>query len=250
MKQFFKERIFYAILLCLGLILLELVTDWHYLILFGVGMLLVTLSIYIKQSFLNRLALGLGLLIVVLTIVLTRSFWLLTLTIFFSFFIFRGDQGHEMGNLSEAVLHPRSDLLGDYYGIQLVAPQSNQRTILEHSSLFNLRQEQPTTYEWDDINLVYFGGNSIIDLGNTIVPEGEHIVMVRKLYGRIRLIVPRDIGLSLNISLVTGRVLFERQDYSLTLENFRWRTPDYVKANRKLNLVVSSVIGDVEVIIL
>lgn len=250
MKEFWKERIFYVSILCGFLILVELVTDWRYFGLFGAGFFLMTASLYIKNCWLNRLSLGTGLLLVLLTIILTKSFWLLTLTVFLSLIIFQREDIHELGNLSESILHPLREEPGEYHGIKLIQPQSNQRTILEHTSLFDLRESNQTTFEWDDINMVYIGGNSIIDLGNTIVPSGQHTVMIRKMFGRIRLIIPRDIGLSLNISLVTGRVLFESQDYQLTMENFKWRSPDYPDANRKLSLIVSSIIGDVEVIML
>lgn len=251
MRDFFRHRIFIMMILCLVLIGLELLTDWHFLGLFALGFVLITISFYIDRPWLNRLFLASGLLIVVITIILTRSFWLLLLTIIFSLFLFRKDKVNEMGNVSESVLHPAKTKPGDYHGIQLIQPQDQQRTILEFTSFFEMREQSArTSFEWDDINLVYFGGNSIVDLGNTLVPAGEHTVLVRKFFGRIRLIIPRDIGLSLNISLLSGRVLFESQDYQLTLENFKWRSPDYQNANRKLSFIVSSVIGDVEVIIL
>ncbi|MGF3076476.1 cell wall-active antibiotics response protein LiaF [Facklamia sp. P13055] len=251
MKDFFRKRIFLTMILCIFLIILELLTDWHFLGMFAGGFLLISLSLYIERYWLNRLILGLGLILVIMTIVLTKSFWLFLLTIFFALIVFKKEHIHEMGNLSESVLHPAPKESESYYGIKLLQPQDQQRTILEYRSLFDMREEgTKTSYEWDDINLVYFGGNSIIDLGNTLIPAGEHTVVIRKMFGRVRLIIPRDIGLKMNISLISGNVLFESQDYVLTLENFKWRSPDYQQANRKLNVIISSFIGDVEVIIL
>ncbi|MGX7109687.1 cell wall-active antibiotics response protein LiaF [Facklamia miroungae] len=251
MKDFFRKRIFLMMILCICLIFLELLTDWHFLGLFGIGFFLICLSLYIERYWLNRLFLGLGLVLVIVTIVLTRSFWLFLLTVFFALIIFNKGHINEMGNLSESMLHPGPKESENYYGIKLIQPQDQQRTILQYQSLFDMREDaKKVSYEWDDINLVYFGGNSIIDLGNTLIPAGEHTVLIRKMFGRVRLIIPRDIGLNMNISLISGRVMFESQDYELTLENFKWRSPDYQQANRKLSFIVSSVIGDVEVIIL
>lgn len=250
MKAWWKNSIFYVMLLSAVLIVVEIFTDFRIIGLFGLGFLLLSLSLFVKKEWLNKLMILVGLFLVLLTIILTRSFWLLVLTIIFALILFQSEGIHEMGNLSDSILHPRLDEPSNYYGIQLVQPQSSQRTILEHTSLFDMRDQRRTTYEWNDINIVYFGGNSIIDLGNTVVPVGEHVVMIRQFFGLTRLIIPRDIGLALNISLVTGRVIFESQAYDLTLDNFKWRSPDYNQASRKLKLVVSSVIGDVEVIIL
>lgn len=253
MRANLRQNIFYILLICTGLIGLELITDWRFLVLFLLGLSSLAASLFISKKWLSHVLLTLGLVLVLMTVLLTRSFWLLTLSVFVLFYSFKNQTGNELGHVSEAILHPSEEKLGDYYGIQLVQPQSQQRTILHHQSLFDQRdqsQQHKTTYEWDDINLVYLGGNTIVDLGNTVIPAGEHIVMVRKVFGRLRLIIPRDIGLGLNISLVSGQVVFENQTYPLTLENFTWRTPSYAEANRKLKLIVSSVIGDVEVIIL
>lgn len=239
------------IIITLTLIGMEILLDWRFLGVFGVGFLMMAVGLSTEKYWMNRILLGLGLIFVMMPILLTKSFWLFLMTVLLALFVFDKQSGNEMGNLSESVLHPASQQPEKYYGIQLIQPQDQQRSLLESSSLFKLRDKaQRTSYEWDDINLVYLGGNSIIDLGNTLVPAGEHTVLIRKVFGRVRLIIPHDIGLNLNISLLNGRILFESQSYPLTLENFRWRSPDYQHANRKLSLVVSSVMGDVEVIIL
>ena len=35
-------------------------------------------------------------------------------------------------------------------------------------------------YEWDDINIDLISGDTIIDLGNTLLPKEDNIIIIRK----------------------------------------------------------------------
>lgn len=245
-----RYRILYILVLTIAFIALELVLDFRFLLLFTTGMALSYLSLFIKNTTLRKIVLFPALVMVLVSLALTRSFWLFIVTLLLTLLVFQDDQVNQLINLSDNWLLPNHDKLGEYHGIQLVQPQSSQRSILDKNAVWEQKSVDRSIIEWDDINLIYFGGNTIVDLGNSLFPEGEYIVMVRKMYGRLRLIIPRDIGLSLNISLISGKVIFESQSYTLALENFRWQSPDYIQAKRKIKLIVSSVFGDVEVIIL
>ena len=163
--------------------------------------------------------------------------------------LYRTPEGNEFFFFGESMLHP-FQTKEQYHGIQLVRPQSGQRTLLKSQSMFDSRDENKNIYEWDDINLVYFGGNTIIDLGNTILPSGENIVMIRKVFGRTRVIIPKGLGLRLNVSAISGQVVFESQQYLLRGDNFQWTSPGYSEADRKLKVLITLVTGDIEVILL
>lgn len=76
------------------------------------------------------------------------------------------------------------------------------------------------------------------------------MVVIQKMYGRIRIIVPIEVGISLNVSAVSGKVIFEQESYPLTGENFQWMSPEYLNSPRQLRFVISVAFGDVEVIVL
>lgn len=44
-------------------------------------------------------------------------------------------------------------------------------------------------YEWDDINFTIISGDTIIDLGNTLLPKTDNVIMIRKGFGRTRVLV-------------------------------------------------------------
>lgn len=103
-------------------------------------------------------------------------------------------------------------------------------------------------YEWDDINLTKFAGDTIIDLGNTLLPKSESFIVLRKGFGRTRILVPTGIGILLEHSAVSGAVSFEGNDTYLRNETVKIYSRQYDSSNRKLKIITSVFIGDIEVI--
>lgn len=103
-------------------------------------------------------------------------------------------------------------------------------------------------YEWDDINLTVFSGDTIIDLGNTILPKNDSVVLVRKGFGRTRILVPAGISVSVEHATFYGDLSFEDEAYHLKNEAIKLYSNDYDANDRRLKVVVSALVGDVEVI--
>ncbi|XJS09778.1 cell wall-active antibiotics response protein LiaF [Aerococcaceae bacterium WGS1372] len=207
------------------------------------------MSYFFTNRWIRRILLIIGLFIIIVNLLLLRSLWVLVIVLILFFILFRTEDGNEFIHLKEAFITPkRSD--SQYYGVKLIEPQSSQRTMLKQESLFDMFKESHQEYEWDDVNIVTIGGNQIIDFGNTILPMDETTIVIRKFFGRTRIIIPNEIGIKLNISLISGAVVFESQRYPLTSENFKWMSPDYRSSKRQINLIISVVFGDVEVIII
>lgn len=249
MLSFFKNNIFIVIGISLILIAFEILTSIENTAIIGLGILTIVGSAFVKNLSVKRILLGLGFFLILLAVFLTRSIWMMVLAMVLLIFLYRTPEGNEFFFFGESMLHP-FQMKEQYHGIQLVRPQSGQRSLLKSQSMFDSRDENKNIYEWDDINLVYFGGNSIIDLGNTILPSGENIVMIRKVFGRTRVIIPKGLGLRLNVSAISGQVAFESQQYPLRGDNFQWTSPGYSETDRKLKVLITIVTGDIEVILL
>ncbi|WP_124058923.1 cell wall-active antibiotics response protein LiaF [Vaginisenegalia massiliensis] len=245
MKAYLKRNIFLILLVCILVTVLEVVSSWGILIFFALGVAMLMGGLVNNESKPGRFLKLVGLFMIILSLLMTDSIWMVVICFILIYSIFDAPDGNEFFFTGESLLHPFAKQA--YHGIQLIEPQVGQKTLLKKQSLFE-EETNTQAYPWDDINLVYFGGDSIIDLGNTILPNGESLIMVRKVFGRTRLIIPKEVGLKLNISVMAGQVKFENQDYSLSGENFRWQSPDYQEANRSMRLMVSVVWGDVEVI--
>lgn len=247
--NFLKNNIFIILILAIFFVAFEIFSSVGHMIVLGIGLLFLILYKYSKTEPYKRFFFILGIFFLILSILLTQSIWVFIIALLLFVLLFQGEQGNEFFHLSEAMLHQFKSK-DQYLGIQLVRPQSGQRTLIKKQSIVDLVSQPKEVYPWDDINIVYFGGNSIIDMGNTILPKQESTIVIRKVYGKARLIIPRDVGIKINVSCIRGNVIFESQSYSLVGENFQWMSPNYDESVRQLNIIVSSVFGDVEVIIL
>ncbi len=103
-------------------------------------------------------------------------------------------------------------------------------------------------FEWDDINIQCGFGNTIIDLGMTMLPPGESVVLIRGLVGNIQLIVPIDASVTINHSAISGKLNIFNQEEELLNSNVIYYTDgDDETASRRIKIVTSVVFGDVEV---
>ncbi|MFV0557243.1 MAG: cell wall-active antibiotics response protein LiaF [Enterococcus sp.] len=103
-------------------------------------------------------------------------------------------------------------------------------------------------YEWDDINLNVLAGDTIIDLGNTLLPKTDNIIMIRKGIGRTRVLVPAGVGVMVQHTTLYGEVLFEEERTRLKNETLKIYSSDYDQANRRIKLITNNLLGDIEVI--
>ena len=99
----------------------------------------------------------------------------------------------------------------------------------------------------EDINVQTGFGDVILDLTDTIIPEGETIIIIRGLIGNINIKVPNDTGLLLNISLMCGKItLFYDSETALNTTQ-KYQSADYKNQSRKIKLMLSLLVGDIEV---
>lgn len=103
-------------------------------------------------------------------------------------------------------------------------------------------------YEWDDINFTVFMGDTIIDLGNTLLPRDESYVIVRKGFGKTRMLVPAGIGIMIQHSAFKGKVRFENDVFALNNESVKLYSGQYDESTRKIKLITNVLVGDLEVI--
>ncbi|EFR30980.1 cell wall-active antibiotics response protein LiaF [Eremococcus coleocola] len=249
MKSLLKRNIFIVLLFSILLIFLEILMNGHFLIVFALGAILLVASLFFEARIPRIILTLMSLFLMLSALLATKSFWLAAAMLIIVYLLFSTDEGNSLLHFDQAYLRPLNR--STYYrGLQLRAPQHGQVHLLRKQNIKDSLSNHQTIFEWDDINLVYIGGNDIIDLGNAVMPQGENVVMIRKLFGNTRIIIPKDLGIHLNISIMSGKVVFEQEKYQLLMENFRWLTPDYEKNQRRIKLIISVAFGDIEVIFL
>lgn len=103
-------------------------------------------------------------------------------------------------------------------------------------------------YEWDDININLLSGDTIIDLGNTLLPKDDNIIIIRKGFGKTRILIPLGVAVVLEHSTLYGNVTFEDEKYQLKNETLKLFSNEFDTNNRRLKIITNSLVGDVEVI--
>lgn len=105
-------------------------------------------------------------------------------------------------------------------------------------------------FEWEDHNHQKLMGDTFFDLGNTVLPIKENILMLRKGFGDTKLFIPKDVALSLDVSIILGKLIVEDEVFDLKNETVKWQSKNYGTALRKIKVVSSTIIGEVEVVYL
>lgn len=113
---------------------------------------------------------------------------------------------------------------------------------------FGHQKTKKEVYSWNDVNIQTWIGDTAIDLNYTILPKGESVIVIRKLFGNIEIIVPYELEVTVHHSVLFGSFsIFEHSDMKLWNETIRCQTKEYHSAVRKMKIITSVVAGHLEV---
>lgn len=123
-----------------------------------------------------------------------------------------------------------------------------KREKLFENYLFGLQETPDHVYEWNDINIVSGIGDTIINLSNTVLPQGESVIVIRHFIGKVQILVPYEVEVSILHSVIAGRAsIFQHEEKKPFNQTLSFHTPDYEYAQQKIKIVTSIISGDLEV---
>ncbi|MFY4774014.1 cell wall-active antibiotics response protein LiaF [Metabacillus sp. RGM 3146] len=123
-----------------------------------------------------------------------------------------------------------------------------KKTAFFKNRLFGRDKTPDHVYEWRDINIQAGFGDTLIDLGNTVLPKGEAVIVIRKWVGNIQILIPYEVEVNLNHSVLNGSLeVFDHSEPGTFNQNLQYQTADYEKAAVKVKIVTSVLAGDLEV---
>ncbi|MFB1049709.1 cell wall-active antibiotics response protein LiaF [Paraliobacillus sp. JSM ZJ581] len=126
--------------------------------------------------------------------------------------------------------------------------QINEKKVLFTNKWFGRQQTERSAYEWSDVNIQAIAGETIIDLTYTVLPKGEPLIIARHLFGTVKIIVPFDVEVSIQHSVLFGAVdILEHRDEVITNRVIHLQTEAYNDANQKVKIVTSMIAGKIEV---
>ena len=110
--------------------------------------------------------------------------------------------------------------------------------------------DENLVYQWEDIVYTKFAGDTFIDLGNTIMPKDQNVILIRKVFGDLKILIPQEVAVSLDISILLGKVRIGEDELTLNNEVVTYRSDHFDQTDRKLKIMTTSIFGDVEVVFL
>ena len=91
-------------------------------------------------------------------------------------------------------------------------------------------------------------GDTVIDLSYTVLPKDETVIFIRNVMGKVTIMIPYDVEVSVNHSVFFGSVrILDFKESSLMNRLIKVETADYEQANQKVKIFTSMMIGDIEV---
>ena len=100
-----------------------------------------------------------------------------------------------------------------------------------------------------DLTITRLFGKDTIHLDEVIVVNHDNVIIMRKMFGNTKIILPVDVELSLQVNTLYGELrLFSQKPRKLRNETVSIETPNYRSSHRTVKLVIAGIVGDVEVV--
>lgn len=160
----------------------QLFTNHHLLFLFVLGIIFVGIAVQLKNRFIRTNGIFFGILMILLSVFSTWGIWLAgSILIVYGLSYGRKLIKKYFSDDSEWIWKKKR-----YVSVKLEEPSERFET--QRQEWIGVQKIGKDTFEWDDINISQLMGDTIIDLGNTVLPNEQNTIMIRKGIGRIRVI--------------------------------------------------------------
>lgn len=187
----------------------------------------------------------LGAMMLIVSLFSTISAWLLAIILL----IFLLGENQPLFNTVRESLFERKNKLTTNEFVTVRFKDKVEETVnKKRTKWFGGERNDSDIYEWEDINYTKLAGTSVIDLGNTIVPKRENIVMIRKGFGDIKILVPEEVAVSLNLSVFIGKIKIGEDELTVNNETVKWQSKRFEKTSRRIKIVSSVFLGEIEVV--
>ncbi|MFC4619979.1 cell wall-active antibiotics response protein LiaF [Camelliibacillus cellulosilyticus] len=115
------------------------------------------------------------------------------------------------------------------------------------SSLFGDLHLMHHRFELEDMNVWHGIGDVKIDLSKAIIHEGETVLVINGWLGDIDIYVPYDLDVSVNATVTFGDLDILNQKQGGIQRHISVATKDYRTSTRRVKIILSLFIGDIDV---
>lgn len=149
------------------------------------------------------------------------------------------------------------------YGMIVAYPyfyRENEEVKIDQAEDAEIRQEKTpwmgdlhhfskVNCQYRDINILRLAGKDTLHLDEVIVVNHDNVIVMRKMFGNTKIILPVDVELSLQVNTLYGELrLFSQSPRKLRNETISIETPNYKSSHRTVKVVLAGLVGDVEVV--
>lgn len=226
------------------IMLYELVTSFLWLGAFLVGLFVVLTASTVTHKY-EDLPIVFGIILMFLSLLSTTASWVILIALV----IFKVGENQKLFNTIKEPLFKKETKWREKEFISVRFNQNKEETVKKiRRKWFNDDTFGDEIYEWEDVNITKLAGDTVVDLGNTILPKENNIVMLRKGFGDTKLLVPEEVAVSLDLSVLLGKVKIGNEELILKNETLKWRSDRYEQSSRKIKLISNVLFGEIEVI--
>lgn len=209
-----------------------------------IGIMTIYLSMKMRNRFrlLSSMGIFLGILLIIITGLSTAGIWIALVALLLCVLLgFDKLTSTNFWNAEQWFWQKKS-----YVSVKVKKPSTSHQS--ERYAWIGTQQIGQDAFEWDDINIAQFAGDTIIDLGNTILPQQENVIVVRKGIGRVRILVPYGIGIKVYHHAFLGELRFQNQQLELKNESVKLYSDNYETSTKTIKIISTIMVGAVEVI--
>ncbi|GAB2542619.1 cell wall-active antibiotics response protein LiaF [Gracilibacillus alcaliphilus] len=101
---------------------------------------------------------------------------------------------------------------------------------------------------WQDLNFQSAVGDVVIDLNDTMLPPEEAVIIIRQLAGKVTIIVPYDVEIILDHTVVFGDIhVFDHSEANAFNRHIQLQTKDYYASDQRVKIFTQMIAGKLEV---
>ncbi|MDU2239077.1 MAG: cell wall-active antibiotics response protein LiaF [Paenibacillus sp.] len=135
--------------------------------------------------------------------------------------------------------------LGYYYAkIRKTQPQGN----------YVQKQNITSSIRWDrdpwslrNTSMWHVLGELDIDLSLAMAEGGHNVLMFQGIIGDVDLAIPEDYGVEIEAFVLFGQIDFSQDKETGMLNRLYWKSPNYEFRDQKVKIIISYLVGDVDI---
>lgn len=135
--------------------------------------------------------------------------------------------------------------LGYYYAkVRKTEPQGN----------YVQKQNITSSIRWDrdpwnlrNTSMWHVLGELDIDLSLAMMEGGHNVLMFQGIVGDVDLVIPEDYGVEIEAFVLFGQIDFSHDKETGMLNRLYWKSPNYEVRDQKVKIIISYLVGDVDI---